>query len=143
MRNWGTIKGVSPYREVDHTADWALHVWASTLEELFVDAARGMYALAGATVQHGPEGRRQIEVSAEDYESLLVAWLQELLFITESQGVVFQDFRVEALTPSTLRAAALGGAAGRLTKMIKAVTYHNLSIQPVPEGYAATVVFDV
>jgi len=39
---------VSPYVEVEHTADWALRVWAPTLEELFVDAARGMYELAGA-----------------------------------------------------------------------------------------------
>ena len=132
-----------PYREVDHTADWALHVWAGTLEELFAEAARGMYALAGAPSSAGMTETRRVEVSAEDHESLLVAWLQELLYYTESEGLVFGEFRVEALTPTALRAEAVGGVSERLDKVIKAVTYHNLSIRSTPTGYETTIVFDV
>ena len=144
---WSTINNVSPYREVDHTADWALHVWAPTLEGLFADAARGMYALTGAAPSAralGPSPlRRRIELKAEDYESLLVAWLQELLYHTESEGLVFDDFRIEVLDPAHLRAEASGGTAGQPGKLIKAATYHNLEIRRTAAGYEMTIVFDV
>ena len=134
---------MSPYREVDHTADWALHVWAPTMEALFVDAAKGMYALAGVAAATRPTARRHIELSADDYESLLVAWLQELLFFTESEGQVFDDFRIISLSATRLSAEAAGGRPERLDKVIKAVTFHNLSIRPTAVGYETTLVFDV
>jgi SHS2 domain-containing protein len=134
---------VSPYREVDHTADLALLVWAPTLEGLFADAAQGMYALTGVEVRPGPQVSRQIEVSAQDHEALLVAWLQELLYGLETEAMVFEDFRVQLLQPSRLTVAVQGRPAGPVTKIIKAVTYHNLNIAQTSEGYSATVVFDV
>jgi SHS2 domain-containing protein len=134
---------VCPFQEIDHTADWALRVWAPSLEALFVDAAAGMYALSGARPADAPPERRRIAVSAEDTESLLVAWLQELLYFTESEGVTFSQFQIEALTPGTLRAEARGTAGARLDKAIKAVTYHNLKIEQTPRGFEVTLVFDV
>ena len=134
---------MSPSREIEHTADWALEVWAPTLEALFVDAAVGMYALAGARPGAPAPERRRIAVSAEDTESLLVAWLQELLYFTESEGLTFSFFQMEALTPTTLRAEARGALAGRMDKVIKAVTYHNLKIEQTPRGFEVTLVFDV
>ena len=134
---------MSPYREVDHTADWALHVWALTLEELFVEAARGMYTLVGAQAQPGVTVHRRVELTAEDYESLLVAWLQELLYFTESEELVFTGYHIAHLEPTHLRAEVEGGPTGRLDKMIKAVTYHNLKINRTADGYDTTIVFDV
>ena len=134
---------MSPYREVDHTADWALHVWALTLEELFVEAARGMYTLVGAQAQPGVTVHRRVELTAEDYESLLVAWLQELLYFTESEELAFTGYHVAHLEPTHLRAEVEGGPTGRLDKMIKAVTYHNLKINRTADGYDTTIVFDV
>jgi len=134
---------VSPYVEVEHTADWALRVWAPTLEELFVDAARGMYALAGAKPSANLNEHRRIELNAEDHESLLVAWLQELLYYTESEGLVFGEFKVELLDPPQLKAEVSGEKSERLDKVIKAVTYHNLNIQQTNDGYETTIVFDV
>ncbi len=134
-----------PYREVDHTADWALHVWAPTLAELFVDAARGMYALTGALVVNpGAAARRTVEVRADhDDEALLVSWLQELLYLTESESLIFDDFHIETLTPDHLRATVVGTPGSRPEKVIKAVTYHALSLRPTEAGYAVTIVFDV
>ncbi len=134
---------MSPFREIDHTADWALQVWAPTLEALFVDAAVGMYTLAGVRPGAVAPERRRIAVSAEDTESLLVAWLQELLYFTESDGLAFSSFQMEALTPTTLRAEARGVSGERLDKAIKAVTYHNLKIEQTQRGYEVTLVFDV
>jgi SHS2 domain-containing protein len=138
---------VSPYREIEHTADWALHVWAPTREALFEEAARGMFALAGRAEQAvaGAAGRQVLDIALEasDYESLLVAWLQELLYHTEADGWAFADFQVEALAPQGLRARAHGSPGQRPEKVIKAVTYHNLEIRSTGEGFEATLVFDV
>jgi SHS2 domain-containing protein len=135
---------MSPYQEVEHTADWALRVWAPTLEGLFADAARGMYALLGAPPEAPGGGDwRAVAVAGEDAEALLVAWLQELLYATEADGVAFDDFQVEALEPTALRGRAHAVPAGRPEKVIKAATYHNLAIRRVDGGYETTIVFDV
>lgn len=134
---------MSPFREIEHTADWALEVWAPTLAELFVDAARGMQALAGAQAGAGAVRRLRLELTAVDAEALLVAWLQELLFYTESEGLVFDLFEIESLSSTVLRAQVVGRLASRLDKVIKAVTYHNLAIRATPDGFSVTLVFDV
>ena len=134
---------MSPYTEIEHTADWALRVWAPTREALFAEAAQGMYALAGARAAPVAGQRYAVELQAEDYESLLVAWLQEWLYYTEMQNLVFGDFQLERLTLTDLRGAAMGQPAAQLDKLIKAVTYHNLKIEAKDDGYEVTIVFDV
>ena len=137
---------MSPFEEVPHTADWALHAWAPDLPTLFVDAAKGMYALAGAEgLQSDPSSwdSRSVEPQAEDFEALLVGWLQELLYYTESEGWVFFDFRIDQLEPTRLAGRARGAPATRLEKPIKAVTYNDLDVRKTPNGYEATIVFDV
>jgi len=136
---------MSPYREVDHTADWALHVWAATLEALFVDAARGMQALAGVSAETGggANATRRVVLEAADAESLLVAWLQELLYLGEAEGRVFDPIAIETLTPTRLQARVRGRETGSTIRDIKAVTFHNLAIRPIEGGYEATLVFDV
>jgi SHS2 domain-containing protein len=134
---------MSPFREIDHTADWALEVWAPTLEQLFVDAARGMYQLAGAVPDASQRQQRRLTLTAGDTESLLVSWLQELLYVTESEGLAFDEFHVASLSPQRLEAEAAGGPATALEKVIKAVTYHNLAIRASEAGYSVTIVFDV
>ncbi len=134
---------MSPFREIDHTADWSLEVWAPTLEALFAEAARGMYQLAGAVPEAGPRQRRHVSLAAGDAETLLVSWLQELLYFTESEGLAFDEFHILSLSPPRLEAEAVGAPAIHLEKVIKAVTYHNLVIRATEAGHTVTLVFDV
>lgn len=132
------------YEEIPHTADWALKVRGATMEDLFVNAAEGMYALMGSSPTAGsPQTTREIALDASDVESLLVGWLNELLYFTESEGLAFTRFAVKELTPTRLMAEAVGGPASEIKKYIKAATFHNLKIERTDEGVEATVVFDV
>jgi len=63
------------HRELEHTADWALEVWASDLAALLAESARGMYGLMGVVLADGRRQRRQLELAAADRESLLVDFL--------------------------------------------------------------------
>lgn len=134
---------MSSFQEIEHTADWALRVRGQTLPELFINAAAAMYAITVDAPTIAPQVERLVEVSGVDAETLLVNWLNELLYLTEVEGLVFGQFELLEFAPEHLRALARGQADAPLRKHIKAVTFHNLRIVSTAHGYEVTIVFDV
>ncbi|HZD55520.1 MAG TPA: archease [Anaerolineales bacterium] len=130
------------YREVEHTADWQLEVWAPDLPLLFEQAALGMYALSGTRLALEPRLERKIELQDRDHEGLLVAFLSELLYLGESQGLGFDEFELQ-INGERLTARAKGARIESQSKEIKAVTYHNLEIREATRGLEVNIVFDV
>ncbi len=140
------VKVTAGFREIAHTADWQLEVWASDLVSLLEQAARGMYALSGAKLQPGPRQPRQLVLQAVDPESLLVSFLGELLYFGEREGLGFDGYHIvidQQAGEWMLRAVLDSARILALDKEIKAVTYHNLAIHRTEEGYRVNVVFDV
>lgn len=133
------------YEEVPHTADRAVRVFGEDLAQLLKNAAAGLYAVMAPAPgeETAPIAARRIALEAPDAEALLVAWLSELLFYAESEGLVFERFAFAEVGPRRLSAEAFGRPAGGFEVMVKAVTYHGLEIAPVAGGLEATVVFDV
>ena len=132
------------FEEIEHTADRALRIYGSNLEELLLNAAQGMNSLMAA--KHIPCSEHQekfVELEAMDTESLLVDWLSELAYWAEIEMFVFYEFKIESVSPTHLRAKIYGTRVTQLEKHIKAVTYHNLEIVQTEKGLTATVVFDV
>jgi len=136
------MEATAGYREHEHTADWELEVWAPDLRGLFVQSAQGMMALSGARLEQAPQVRRIFELEAPDPESLLVAFLGELLFLAETEGLGFDGFEI-TLLENRLRAGVSGAPLAWRDKEIKAVTYHNLTIRETSRGLEARIVFDV
>lgn len=101
-----------PFEEIPHTADWAIRVRGRDLAELFVNAARGMYNLMADTANVQETVSLAVEVEAATIEGLLVAWLNELLYLTEREGVVFNCFRVISLEAPESGAGTKGGGVG-------------------------------
>jgi len=130
------------YREIEHTADWELHIWAPDLPALFEQAAHGMYVLLKTSLQPGLRQVRQIELSAADPEHLLVSFLSELLWIGEKEGLAFDRFSLE-VQENSLIARMEGAPIGEQSKEIKAVTYHNLAIRCRDRRLEVNIVFDV
>ncbi len=131
-----------PFEEVPHTADWCLRVRAASLDELFIEAARGMNALAGTRPARGPRTKRTFTCEAQDHESLLVSFLSELLYLGEQEKLAFDEFQL-AMSGDHLDASVTGAPMRSTGKIIKAVTYHNLQIQRTEAGYEVEIVFDV
>lgn len=138
------------FEELPHTADWAIRVFGATRAGLFANAAVAMFSLQGAAEVDGPTVQHWVEVEGGDDESLLVAWLSRLLWLSETEGVTFQQFWIEKMDadPDAMRLQALAfGRQGRSDLAhIKAVTYHDLSLTPPPPGspepWVARVLFD-
>jgi len=134
------------FREVEHTADRALWVWGADLPALFAGAARGMVSL----MADGPGGQglvptqwRQVNLGAVDRETLLVEWLNELLYLAEAEDLLFVDFRITSLTEWRLEARAGGVPAGATRETIKAATFHGLELRRDGEGWSTVITFDV
>jgi SHS2 domain-containing protein len=136
------VDPIAGFRELEHTADWELEVWAPNLPSLLEQAARGMYTLAGARLSDGSRHVRQLDLPIKDPESLLVTFLAELLFLGEQEGLAFDTFDLE-IEQDRLHASLAGAQLVSIDKEIKAVTYHNLAVRKTPTGLAATLVFDV
>lgn len=132
----------SGFREKEHTADWELEVWASDLPGLLVEAARGMYWLMGARLEQGVRLQRNLEFNGDDNESRLVSFLQELLYLCETERLGFDQFAI-TVDGNHGRAELSGAPLIHLGKEIKAVTYHNLAVHETSKGLQTTLVFDV
>ena len=133
----------SGYQEVEHTADWALKVWGPNLADLCRQAATGMLRLTGAVLAPDPASEREIHLDAPDPESLLVLWLEEILYDLESHGLAPWDMHLRTEGDTRLRGTIVQHALLQSGKTIKAVTFNDLHVQRKPDGCEATIVFDV
>jgi len=131
------------YEEADHTADRALTVRGKDLDDLLRNAALGMASLAGAVAAPGPTRPREIHLRAGDEGSLLISWLEELLYSLEVLGLTWVDATVHTQDGKGLRAVVQQAPLSGLTQSIKAVTYHALRIERSDAGLVTTIVFDV
>ena len=129
------------------TADVGVVARGPTPESAFAEAARGMYAVMVELDGVRERASRVVEVSGADFEHLLERWLLELLFLTESEGMLFSRFEVSLGADGSLRGIAYGepidAERHALGPEVKAVTRHQLAVHPVAGGYEARVVFDI
>lgn len=131
------------FEEIDHTADLAIRAYGRDMKELFANAAYGMFALMAEPSLEEPVCERKVELESTDYESLLVDWLNELIYLHEVEWETYSQFAVEALSPTNLEARVAGRPTKHKTKAIKAATFYDLAIEETANGLTATIVFDV
>lgn len=131
------------FREIAHTADWSVEVWAPDYESLLRTAAKAMFSLMNPVTRPDVDHQKVIEIQAGDAESLLILFLNELLYFVESEQVLFEcvDFHLEP--EFRLKAVLAGRGVLQLDKLIKAVTFHEVNILPGPAGLTVKIVFDV
>lgn len=132
----------APFEELEHGADSALRVRGADWKALLTNAALGMFSLMADWENSPFSAQREIRVSAIDRETLLVDWLNELLYLHELEGVVYTDFEILSASPEALQAVARGTDHWHARTAVKAATFNDLSIEKTVEGYAATIVFD-
>ncbi len=142
----------SPFEEIEHTADWAIRVRGRDLRRLFEAAARGMFSLLVDPAHVAPERTLELDLHGIDAETLLVDWLNELLYQSEDKDIAFRDFHITSLDTSMtshapamarLHATVVGGPVHELRRTIKAATFNALAIRRLDNGYEAEIVFDV
>lgn len=132
------------FEEIEHTADYAMRVRGRDLGSLLVNAARGLACMLVSDPDRLACRRDVwIKVDACDAESVLVEWLNELIYWSEVEMIVFGEFELKQVTSTSVRAQARGDRVHQLRHHVKAATYHNLEIIQTEQGLEATVVFDL
>lgn len=131
------------WQELQHTADWAIAVRAASQRQLFAHAAAAMYALQDADPARPIVLARTIQAEADAPADLLVAWLNRLLLRQELGGEMYTRFEIHAISPRGVLGVAYGYRGAPTHTAIKAVTYHDLSVEESGDGWTARVTFDV
>jgi len=129
------------------TADVGITARGPTVEDAFAQAARGMYAVMVELSGVRERESREVSVEAEDLEHLLERWLLELLFLTESERLLFGRFEVSLNDGCSLRGIAYGEVIDPkwhlLGPEVKAITRHQLAVRKIDGGCEVTVIFDI
>jgi len=133
---------------IDTTADIGIRAFGADLSEVFANAALGMFSIITDTIKIEARLEKRICVTAPDKEALLVAWLNELLFLFETEKWLFNRFEITQLTGLKIKARCFGEKADRsrneLKREIKSATYHRLKVEKQPEGgYIGEVILDI
>lgn len=135
------------YEIFEHTADIGIRVQAETLDQLFADAARGLFSVMlenPETVR--PADEFSFDVHADDIEELLHDWLAELLFTFHAQRIVLCEFHIR-LDPPELTASARGEPIDptrhQVDAEVKAITWHGLKVRHNSDGWLAEVIVDI
>lgn len=141
---------------LEHTADLKIKVWGKDLGELFKNAATAMFtAMCGKSEIRNTKFEtiskfkirklktKKIEIKGQDLESLLVNFLNELLYLSdvENQGFKIKDLRFKNETE--LEAQLISFPLPPLEIEIKGATYHDLKIKKLDNIYEVVIVFDI
>ncbi|MFC2049763.1 archease [Chloroflexota bacterium] len=136
-----------PFEVIDHTADIGIVAYGADIKQVFANAALGLFNLM-ADLDDFEEGlERELELSAEDVEVLLIEWLNELIYIFDVEHIIFKKFEIEKLTSTQVKARCFGEKVKpgqhKLKREIKAATYHMLRISKEDGTYKVQVIFDI
>lgn len=132
---------------LEHPADVGFRARGSSLEELFGSCAQALISIILDPSYVDPRGSWQLSAEGSDLESLLVNWLNEVLFYVDTRRLVFDSFSVRIAEPFHLSCQATGeertAAKHPVRVSVKAVTYHQLRIAKSGEQWVAEVFVDV
>src|SRR5690348_3461783 len=133
----------------DHTADLGLRVVGKDLSDLFETAAAGLFDAMVVNRDAVRESESEsISLTAESVPDLFLAWLNELIFQSETRHLLYRGFRVRVDESSPrLDATIAGEPIDRdrhiLDHEVKAATHHGLTVRRVDQGWLAEVVLDI
>ena len=131
---------------VDHTADVGIIAYGADMSQAFANAARALFSLITELDDVDEVLHRDIELTASDEESLLVEWLNELIYQFDTEGIIFKRFDIIQLDNTQLKARSYGekvdSSKHKLKTGVKAATYHMLKVDK-GDGCKVQVLFDI
>ena len=135
------------FESIDHPSDIGIIAYGKSISELFENAAFGMFSLMTDPKKVAGKTEFEVEAAADDIESLLVNWLNELLFLEDTKHVLFGSFKIKGISDKEIKGEALGEkidvSRHKISRSIKAATYNQLKIWQEEGVWKARVVFDV
>jgi SHS2 domain-containing protein len=138
------------YNFVDHTADIAIEVTATSFKDLLQTAAKALLNLVLSEINYSSLTSKKLEYNAQSLEELLIEFLNELNFLILVKNWIFKSVAAYEIKRNNnffqLKMKIIGGKFkvkdSTIKTEIKAATFHNLEIQKVSKGFKTTIVLD-
>jgi len=135
------------YQIIDHTADLGIIVKGRDVKSLFILAAQAMTDLMVRGDISEKTAIRDVSVEGEDFPDLMVRWLGEILYLFEGENFIVHSIEIKSISPIQLKSIlSLTGFEPEyheVLREIKAVTYHQISVDKSDDGWEAKVIFDI
>jgi len=134
------------FEQIDHTADVALKIFGRSIHDFLRNAVAGLSSLLTDPGFVKMTDTRQIVLEADNLEDLLVDLLNELLFLFDTEqfisaGLNILEYRDFSLT-AELEGERYDPSGHHILNMVKAATYHNLTVKQSDTGLEALVILD-
>jgi SHS2 domain-containing protein len=139
--------GMPDFEILEHTADIGIRARGETVAQLFAAAAIAVQSVAVESEGVEPRNVYPISVSGEDTESLLVNWLNEVIYYLDARRVVFARFEILHLNGREVRAEGYGEPwdprRHRVKLVVKAATWHQLKVEQRDGRWVAQIFLDI
>jgi len=144
------------FEQIEHLSDIGIKIYGNSLEQLFENAAEGMFSIMCDLKKINPAVKRNITI--EEYnkvslEGLLVLWLENLLYRFEIEDMLFSRFKIKKFLTEDSRSIIKADIFGEkvdfgkheIVVAVKAPTYHMLEVRKDKNsrGWTGKVIFDV
>ncbi|OWT33308.1 archease [Methanobrevibacter sp. 87.7] len=154
LNNEYQIKLNKPYEFFDVTADIGFFAYGETLEESFENSGLAMFNVISNTSNVECNEEFNIEVESEDLVSLLYDYLEELLFLSDVNFVLFSDFNISIIkgdknleNPYKLKGIVKGESMDwnkhQRGSEVKAITFHMMEVLEKNEYFMTRVILDL
>ncbi|MFH2013020.1 MAG: archease [Pseudomonadota bacterium] len=135
------------YELIDHTADLGIEVYGRNLKELFQNAGYALFEIICDISNVTESIQKKVYVDGEDLEQLMVVWLGELLYLHDTERLLFKRFDIEEIEERRMAATVYGEefkeGHHNIKTEVKAVTYHQIQVRKEDDIWKARVIFDL
>jgi SHS2 domain-containing protein len=137
------------YEYIDHTADLKIRAYGKTLEEAFTNCAIAGFDFLVDTSKVKRKIEKKIFKTSKRLEALLYDFLEELLFLLDTECFLFCDVKSMRIMKEEdecrLECVALGDNCKEYETHgdIKAITYSEMKIEEKKGSAMIQLVFDI
>ena len=129
-------------------AEAAFEAEGKDIKELFESCADAFIDTSADPKTIKPEIKKEIAVKGDDLEKLLFNFLEELVFIKDSEAIVFNKATINDISETELKATLTGekikvNSEQELRADVKAITMHMFKVEKTNKGWKATVIMDI
>ena len=135
------------WEHFDVEADVGVRAWGATRAEAVAQATLGVFALIVAPAEVEARERREVRAQADGPEALLVAWIDECLYVHDIEAFVVRDVELtvctDTLAHGLLHGEPLDPTRHRVGTVVKGATYHGLAVAVRDGVHEVRVIVDV
>ncbi|RJQ14326.1 archease [Candidatus Parcubacteria bacterium] len=135
---------MKPFEIIPHEGDLCLKAAGKNQRELFRNALLGINSLLSrAENSRTATSQREIKISSENVDSLLVDFLNEILSMAHLNNEFYFDCIFSSLTQTDLEGKLLGTRVDIFDEDVKSVSHHKAEVIKHADRYSVMLILNI